>query len=161
EQVLVGAAILVGDLHDQPEVGLDQLASRLGVAVLDQPRRERALFLRGEQRIAPRLAHVHGHRVALGERAFAARCRRRRVVTGDAVGIDRRRSGREVDVGALGGFLGVLGLVAIGPIASIWPAASVWSVIPISPIGPVGLVASVLPLGVVARPFSDVDNFCL
>src|SRR6185369_3417248 len=73
-------------------------------------RRERMLLVGREQRIAPRLAHVDRHRIALGERA-TPRGRRRRLglIVADlaalaalrsVLDIDRDRRGREVDVRA-------------------------------------------------------------
>jgi hypothetical protein len=71
EQVAMRPTVLVRDLDHQAQVGLDQLARGLGVAVLDQPDRQGVLFLGRQQRKAPGLVHVRGQRVAHRERAAA------------------------------------------------------------------------------------------
>src|SRR6185437_15304781 len=65
------SAVLVRDLHDQPEVGLDHLARGLGVAALEELDREVVLLLGREQREAPRLLHVRLQRIALDQRSAA------------------------------------------------------------------------------------------
>ncbi len=67
------AAILVRDLHDEPQVRFDQLARGGVVAVLDQAHRERVLLCRREQRVAPGLGHVQAQGIAPGERSSARR----------------------------------------------------------------------------------------
>jgi len=137
-------AVFVGDLHDQPEVGFDQLAGRLGIAVLDEACRERALFVGREQRIAPGLAHVDGHRIALRDRSAARRWLRHlgAIVCdfgtfGSVFDIDRARG--EIDVRALELDLVVLGVGVLRRVVVL---------------GPLGVVVGLL----LARLFPDVDD---
>jgi hypothetical protein len=75
EQVLV-AAVLVGDLHHQAQVGLDELARRRRCRRARPAGRERVLLLGREQRVAPHLLHVLAHRVApAGKKAERVRVR--------------------------------------------------------------------------------------
>jgi hypothetical protein len=111
--------------------------------VLDELHRESLLLLGSQQRVAPCLAHVNGHRIALGERAALGRRGLHRglglVVLGRRLAdIDRSRGGgREVGVEALLTLLSLL--VSVGVFLSI---------------GVRGLVADVDHVGVSPLPLA-------
>jgi hypothetical protein len=69
--VAVGAPILVGDLHHQPQVRRHQAGGGVAVARLHVAGGELVLFGLAEQRVLLHLAHVGLERVILGDRGVA------------------------------------------------------------------------------------------